>query len=32
MDTVWDFPGNATCLGGQKRDLAGGNLRIDIGF
>lgn len=32
MDTVGDFPGNATCLGGQKRDLAGGNLRIDIGF
>lgn len=32
MDTSWDFTPDATCLGGAKREMAGGNLRIFVGY
>lgn len=32
MDTSIDFTPNATCLGGAKRDLAAGNVRISFDF
>lgn len=32
MDTWNDFAPDATCLGGRKRNLASGNLRVFIGY